>query len=99
MTDKAAVIQKIQKECKNIGTKTAPMLYEIGIRKREDLITMGAEEAYFQIWKSHPTMTIHPLYLWALEGAIEGIDYREIPEQRKKDFKKFVQELKNALTI
>lgn len=97
MIDRKSAIKKIIKECKNIGTKTAPYLYEAGIYGIEDLRKLGAEEAFFQIWSKNPEkVMLHPVYLWALEGAIFGVGWKDISDERKKEFKEYVEKLKGS---
>jgi hypothetical protein len=95
--NREAIIHKIQQECKNIGKKCAPHLYDAGIYCLNDLKKIGTEEAYFRIWQKNPTsVQLNAIYLYALEGAILEIDCWSIPEERKKVLKKYIAELRKS---
>jgi hypothetical protein len=68
-------------------------LYDAGIRGISDLQKFGAEEAYFRIWKINPNMSIHPCYLYALEGAIQNCGFNQLSIKRMEELKKFSKDL------
>jgi len=97
MSSREDGIKKLIKECRNVGKKTAPNMYDAGIRGILDLQKLGAEKSFFQTWKHDPTsVCIHPCYLYAIEGAIRDCAWNRIPEKRKEELKKFSRELKSS---
>lgn len=94
--DKEAILKQLQK-CKNIGPTCAEHLYRAGIYDQKTMIKLGTEEVFFQIWKAKPTISIHPCYLYALEGAITDTPFRDVPLKRREAFKKFCKDLKSSL--
>ena len=81
---------------KNIGAKTAKTLEKLGVRDFEDLKKLGAEKLFFKYfensggWKAG----MCSCWLYAIEGAITGVDWWKIPESKKSRFKKFVKDLR-----
>jgi DNA transformation protein len=73
----------------NIGPVLAGKLKQIGVRALADLIEMGSIEATIRIGASDLSACFNMLY--ALEGAISGIRWHDIPkgdrEKLKADFK------------
>lgn len=82
---------------RNIGPKSARQLVAVGITSHTQLKKLGAEKAFMKLWeKFGGEMEINALYLYALEGAIYDIDFRAIPEKRKKEFRELTKELRNS---
>jgi DNA transformation protein len=65
----------------NLGPASERMLSAAGIETPDQLDQIGAAEAFRRVLltDSRPTLNL----LWALEGALLGIDWRELPEVRK----------------
>lgn len=94
---KEEVLRTIQKECKNIGPRCANHLYEAEIFCLEDLEKLGAEEAFFQIWKTNPqAVEINAMYLYALEGAIQEVNCLTLPQKRKDELKAYAESLRQS---
>ncbi len=76
------------RDLRNLGPASERMLEAAGIRTPEQLDELGSVEAYRRVVDSggHASMNL----LWALEGALLGLDWRELPARRK-------QELRTAL--
>lgn len=70
---------------RNIGKVSRRWLYEIGLHSLADLKKCGAMTAYQLIRHDHPQVSLN--LLWALEGAILDVDWREIPEARKQELR------------
>lgn len=70
---------------RNIGKVSRQWLYEIGIYTLDDLQKSGAMPVFQLIRANHPRVSLN--LLWALEGAILDIDWREIPESRKQELR------------
>lgn len=70
---------------RNIGPKTQSWLKRAGIETEQDLIEVGALEVYLRLKALGFNPTLNAL--WALEGACQGIDWRDIPAERKMELK------------
>lgn len=71
-------------DLKNIGRTTEIWLHEIDIHTPDDLRAVGAIEAYRRLKGTFPTLvTLNAL--WSLEGALLGLDWRAIPDERKAE--------------
>lgn len=71
----------------NIGEKVEEQLLAVGITTTEELVNMGAENAWLKIQTIDESACIHRLL--ALEGAILGIKKTDIPEKRRAELKNF----------
>jgi hypothetical protein len=65
----------------NIGPKSAAWLRQVGIRTRAQLVEAGALGAFVKIKRAGFRPSLNLLY--ALEGAILGCHWRELPEGRR----------------
>jgi DNA transformation protein and related proteins len=68
---------------RNIGPKSAAWLRQTGIRTQADLEAVGALAAYVRVKRAGFKPSLNLLY--ALEGAILGCHWQEIPEQRRSE--------------
>ena len=71
----------------NIGKNLEEQLHLIGIITIEDLKKMGSKEAWIKIRRIDNSACINRLY--ALEGAIEGIRWHYLSEEKKLMLKEF----------
>lgn len=76
----------------NIGEKVEEQLNAVDIFTYEDLKKFGAENAWLKIQSIDPSACIHRLL--ALEGALQGVPKKLLPEERKAELKKFYEEHK-----
>lgn len=84
-------------ELPNIGVTLSKKLNQIGVKSEKDLKQMGSENAIIKISTiKNSGACINMLY--ALEGAIQGIRWHDLSENRKKELKDFYRILtrKNA---
>ena len=65
---------------KNIGAKSADRLIDAGIESREQLEELGAVAVYRRLSRIYPASRT---MLWALQGAIMGLPYYQIPPDVK----------------
>lgn len=77
---------------RNIGKELERKLKLTGIDSAEELISIGSKEAYFKLKLRFPEVC--SVHLYALQGAIDNIDYNRLPPETKKDLKAFSDELK-----
>jgi len=68
---------------RNIGPKSAAWLRQTGIRTQEDLVAAGSLAAYVRVKRAGFKPSLNLLY--ALEGAILGCHWQEIPEARRNE--------------
>lgn len=76
----------------NIGAKVEEQLNAVDIFTYEDLKNLGAENAWLKIQSIDPSACIHRLL--ALEGALQGIPKKLLPDEKKTELKKFYEEHK-----
>lgn len=76
------------KDSPNIGTTLADLLEEIGITHQEELSRMGSTEAIIQL-AAIDRNRVCLLMLYALEGAVQGIRWHGLTEERKDELKEF----------
>jgi len=66
---------------RNLGPVTAGRLEDVGIETPEELRAVGAVEAYRRLRFAHPKDT-SVIALMALEGALQGVDWRMLDPER-----------------
>lgn len=76
----------------NIGEKVEGQLNAVDIFTYEELKKFGAENAWLKIQSIDKSACIHRLL--ALEGALQGVPKKLLPEDRKAELKKFYEEHK-----
>lgn len=79
-------------EMRNIGKEMANKLHSIGITTPEELQLAGSKEAFLQLRLTHENVCL--VHLYALHGAIENLDYNQLPEKTKQELKSFSDQLK-----
>jgi TfoX-like protein len=75
MTDKN--VGKIR----NVGPKSAAWLRQVGVRTQEDLVRLGAVEAFMKVKRAGFRPSLNLLY--ALEGALADCHWADLPDERK----------------
>ena len=76
----------------NIGKECAKKLLQVGINTFEELKAAGSEQAFLRIKAIDPG-ACHCM-LSALEGAIQGIRWHNLPLGRKQELLQFFNETK-----
>ena len=76
----------------NIGREMARKLKNVGIDTPEMLTAAGAKQAFFQMKNLYPNVCL--VHLYALEGAVRGVEFNELPPEVKADLKEFSGALK-----
>lgn len=66
---------------RNIGPKSAAWLRQTGVRTQEDLEAVGSLAAFVRVKRAGFKPSLNLLY--ALEGAILGCHWQEIPDERR----------------
>jgi DNA transformation protein len=72
---------------RNIDPAITQWLHEVGINSAEQLRAMGAAPAYrmMRAWRPWSTELV---VLWALEGAITGVDWMDVPPERRAELRR-----------
>ncbi len=76
----------------NIGKEMASKLKSVEISTAEDLVEIGAKEAFFRLKTKYPQVCL--VHLYALEGAIQNIEFNCLSEKTKANLKEFGDSLK-----
>ena len=65
----------------NLGPKSAQFLLHAGITSHEQLERLGSVKAYSMVKQVEPSASLN--LLWALEGAISGLRWREVAKEHR----------------
>ena len=76
----------------NIGNEMAKKLVSVGIDSPEKLIEAGAKDAFLRLKQIYPNVCL--VHLYALEGAIQNIEFNSLSEDKKRELKEFSDFLK-----
>lgn len=79
----------------NLGKVLAQQLESVGIGNSEQLKSIGAEQAFLRLATLDQSACINMLY--ALEGAIQGIKWNQLPPDRKKELLNYFHFCKKQL--
>ena len=79
---------------KNIGKEMAKKLKSAGINTAEDLKAIGGKEAFFRLKLRYPEICL--VHLYALQGAVDDIEYNRLSEEMKQELKNFNDGFKNT---
>lgn len=66
---------------RNIGPKSAAWLRQVGVRTQDDLVRLGAVEAFMKVKRAGFRPSLNLLY--ALEGALVDSHWADLPDERK----------------
>ncbi|WP_300861290.1 TfoX/Sxy family protein [uncultured Oscillibacter sp.] len=77
---------------RNIGAEMARKLAAVGIRTPEELKEAGAKGAFFRLKTLYPSVCL--VHLYALEGAVRGVEFNALSPEDKADLKEFSGALK-----
>ncbi|MFT4198243.1 MAG: TfoX/Sxy family protein [Pseudoxanthomonas sp.] len=67
---------------RNIGPKSAAWLRQVGLRSEDDLRAAGPVQAFVKIKRAGFRPSLNLLY--ALEGAVCGCHWQEVPPERRR---------------
>ena len=81
----------------NIGKDCAKKLQQVGIHTFEELKAAGSEQAFLRIKAIDSGACL--CVLCALEGAILGIRWHNLPQRRKQELKQFFIETKKVQSL
>ncbi len=75
----------------NIGATCEKRLFSVGIDNIETLKKTGSKETFIKLFMNEGDTCLCTLY--ALEGAIQGIRWHNLPNETKDDLKKFFNKI------
>ncbi len=76
----------------NIGKEMAEKLKSVGIDSPGQLIQTGAKQAFLRLKEKYPKVCL--VHLYALEGAVQNMEFNRLPKETKKELKEFSDFLK-----
>jgi DNA transformation protein len=79
----------------NIGNTLVDKLKTVGIKTPNDLINIGSENAFIRLITIDPDACINSLY--ALEGAVQGIRWHDLPDSDKLRLKSFFKSVSKSI--
>ena len=77
---------------KNIGSEMNRKLTAVGVTTAEELISIGSKSAFLHLKTVYPEICL--VHLYALQGAIDNIDFNMLPQDVKDELKAFRNSLK-----
>ena len=88
-------------QMRNLGPACERDLQAAGIYTAEQLKAIGAEDAFVKMLiarrqQGRSGKCCNAAYLYALYGAIHGVDWRDLPLKQRERFKKFAAELRES---
>ncbi len=81
MVDKTTTDKTGAQKIRNVGPKSAAWLRQVGVRTQEDLVRLGAVEAFMKVKRAGFRPSLNLLY--ALEGALANCHWADLPDERK----------------
>lgn len=82
-----------ESELRNIGPVAAEWLAEVGVNSQEDLRRIGVVTAYALVKRNHAKASLN--LLWALAGAANDCDWRDLTDETKRRLKTEFAKLMN----
>ncbi len=76
----------------NIGKEMARKLSSVGIDSKEKLMQTGSKQAFLKLKGVYPQVCL--VHLYALEGAVQNVDFNALTKDKKKELKEFSDFLK-----
>ncbi len=88
-------------EMRNLGPACERDLEQAGITTAHQLKELGAEGAFIKMLaarkeRGESMKCCNAAYLYALYGAIHDIDWRELPEEKKVEFKQLTADMRQT---
>ena len=76
----------------NIGKEMARKLAAVGIDSSEKLLESGSKQAFIKLKETYPQACL--VHLYALEGAVQNVEFNSLSESKKEELKEFSDFLK-----
>ena len=86
---------------RNLGVAVEKDLNAAGVFFAYEIRKLGAERTFLKMLEGRikigrSAKCCNALYLYSIFGAIHDIDWREIPEKKKNEFKKYTEKLRKS---
>ncbi len=75
----------------NIGKEMERKLTSVGITSAEQLMAVGAKQAFSLMKQAYPRVCL--VHLYTLEGAVSQTEYNSLSLEKKKELKRFSDSL------
>lgn len=75
---------------RNLGVKSAQMLTRAGIHSADQIRQAGSVPCFLCVKQQRPHVSLN--LLWALEGFLLDMDWRDLPSERKQELRQQLQE-------
>lgn len=95
-------------ELRNLGPACERDLNAVGIFTLKDIQELGVEVTFLQMMQGRTKRSrahskrggkcFNAVYLYALYGAVHDLDWRDIPEAKKKQFKELTAQLRGEFS-
>lgn len=72
---------------KNVGKELEAKLKAVGIETAEELVGIGSKAAYSRLRMAYTNVCA--VHLYALEGAICGVDFGELTKEKKDELREY----------
>ncbi|MCI8422376.1 MAG: hypothetical protein HFF50_02425 [Lawsonibacter sp.] len=79
----------------NVGRELENKLTTVGIASAEELLAVGAKQAFSGLKERYPQVCL--VHLYALEGAVEHVEFHCLSKDKKRELKAFCDSLKQDL--
>lgn len=76
----------------NIGKEMDKKLKSVGIDSPDQLRKLGSKQAFLKLKEVYPQICL--VHLYALEGAVEDLEFNSLSDRKKKELKEFSDFLK-----
>lgn len=88
-------------EMRNLGPAVEKDLAAAGVTTAAQVRELGAEATFIKMLEGRvasgrSASCANALYLYSLHGAIEDIDWRDLPEAKKEEFKALTAEIRES---
>jgi len=86
-------------EMRNLGPASEKDLIAAGFFAADQVIALGPEATFLRMLEARRVQgrsakACHAAYLYALYGAVNDVDWRDMPEKTKTEFKALTAELR-----
>lgn len=75
----------------NIGREMERKLQSVGIGSAEELLAVGAKQAFVKLKTVYPAVCL--VHLYALEGAVSQTEFNSLSAEKKRELKAFSDRL------
>lgn len=88
-------------DMRNLGPAVEKDLHAAGIFSAAEVRALGVEQAFLKMLDGRKKVgrsakCCNALYLYSFYGAIHDVDWREVPEDKKREFKAWTEELRQS---